>query len=244
MTPYRESLGKADIKRLRSLARKKDREEAGLFLVEGEKAVSEALASEFEVVAVWRRDDIGEEQMARITCLTHPSPVLALVRMHTVGRPAGPDEMPQGLCLALDGVRDPGNFGTILRLADWFGIDTVYVSPECVDRYNPKTVQATMGALFRQRVVTTDLKALVRRTRTAGIPVYGTFLDGDNLYEKNLQREGLIVMGSEHDGIRPDLAAEISERLFIPPYPAGAETSESLNVAVATAILCAEFRRP
>ena len=147
--------------------------------------------------------------------------------------------------LALDGVKDPGNLGTIIRIADWFGIDAIFASPGSVEVYNPKVVQATMGAIFRKQVIYTDLAQVCDKFRAAGLPVYGTFLDGKNLYE-NLsqeQKKGLIVMGSESFGISPQLEALISNKLLIPPYPADSVTSESLNVAIATAIICAEFRR-
>ena len=139
------SISKNELRQVRSLAQKKFRDESGLFVVEGEKMVSEALASGFEVVSVYRRDEICEEAMARLSMLSSPSPVLAVVR-----QPApAPFHPSKGLFLALDGIRDPGNLGTILRVADWFGIDGVVASPDTVELYNPKVVQATMGAIFR-----------------------------------------------------------------------------------------------
>ena len=144
---------KADIKLIRSLGQKKFREELGLFVVEGEKMVGEALTQKrFPVEAVYRLSDIGEEVMGRMSHLSSPSPALAVLRIPDAGGYSGKSsdsELPEGLCLGLDSVRDPGNVGTILRLADWFGIGTVYLSPDCVDLYNPKTVQATMGSIFR-----------------------------------------------------------------------------------------------
>jgi len=234
-------LSKLEIKNIKSLGQKKFRDEKRLFVVEGEKLVDEALRSGWDVVAHYRVEDIGEEAMARISQLTHPSPALAVVRMPDDDTlPAGtvltpePDE----LILALDGVRDPGNLGTILRIADWFGIRRVLASTDTVEAYNPKVVQATMGAIFRVRVHYCDLPGQLK-----GVPVYGTFLEGDNIYETDLTRGGIIVMGSEANGISPAVAATVTQKLFIPPFPQGAHTSESLNVAVATAITCAEFRR-
>ena len=152
------SITQAEIKQVRSLREKKFRDELGLFVVEGEKLVEEALRSGFEVVRVWRRDEIGEAAMARISQLSTPSPVLAVVR-----RPAAQEPpRPSGLCLALDGVRDPGNLGTILRIADWFGVETVYVSADCVELFNPKVIQASMGSVFRVRAVPAELPALAR----------------------------------------------------------------------------------
>lgn len=234
-------ISKNDIKEIRSLGQKKFRDERGLFVVEGEKLVEEALRSGFEVVAHYRIEDIGEEAMARISQLTHPSPALAIVRQPA---PAPLSIAPDELILALDGIRDPGNLGTILRIADWFGIRQVLASEDTVELYNPKVVQATMGAVFRVRVHYVDLPAVLRcRVQTGLTDVYGTFLEGDNIYDVPLTQGGIIVMGSEAHGISAEVAATVTRKLFIPPFPADAHTSESLNVAVATAITCAEFRR-
>lgn len=237
------SISKNELRQVRSLAQKKYRDEAGLFVVEGEKMVSEALASGFEVVSVYRRDEIGEEAMARLSMLSSPSPVLAVVR-----QPAPAAFQPsRGLFLALDGIRDPGNLGTILRVADWFGIDGVVASPDTVELYNPKVVQATMGAIFRVPFHRMDIASLCRSVVSGGGHVYGTFLDGDNMYSKALDcgqdAPSVIVIGNESNGISPAVAACVSDRLFIPPYPADDPGSESLNAAIATAITVAEFRR-
>ena len=139
--------------------------------------------------------------------------------------------------------------GTILRIADWFGVRTVFVSDDCVDLYNPKVIQSSMGSIFRVHVVAADLADLGRRFRAAGMRVYGTFLDGKNLYQETLVPEGLVLMGNEAAGIRPEVAAEVDARLLIPSFgqsarETGAGTgAESLNVAVATAITLSEFRR-
>ena len=232
-------ISKNEIKEIRALGQKKFREERGLFVVEGEKLVEEALRSGFDVVAHYRVEDIGEETMGRISQLTHPSPALAVVRRPA---PVEPVIDSDELVLALDGVRDPGNLGTILRIADWFGIRQVLASPDTVECYNPKSVQATMGAIFRVRVHYCDLPAFLRAVKP-DMNVYGTFLEGDNIYQAPLTRGGILVMGSEADGISPEVAAAVDRKLFIPPFPADAHTSESLNVAVATAICCSEFRR-
>lgn len=228
----------AEIKRIRSLREKKFRDEYGLFVVEGEKMVQEALVSDYEVEKVWRRDEIGEEAMAKISQFSTPSPVLAVVRKPSVtdGFTAG-----GGLCLALDSVRDPGNMGTILRMADWFGVRTVFISPDSVELYNPKTVQATMGAVFRVHTVRTGIPDLCRRYRQAGLPVYGTFLDGEEIYGSELSCDALVVMGNESNGISPETAAEVTSRLLIPK--ASGSRAESLNVAIATAITLSEFAR-
>lgn len=226
----------SEIKYIKSLSQKKFRDEYGVFAVEGEKLVQEALKSGFEVEKVFRKEEIGEAAMARISALSSPSPVLALVRI-----PESRTEAPRdGLYLALDGIRDPGNLGTILRVADWFGIDAVYASEDTVELYNPKVVQATMGAVFRVKFFVCDIPSLC--SSYPG-PVYGTFLDGENMYGKELSSKGIIVIGNEANGISAATAACVSERLYIPPFPADDPGSESLNAAVATAITVAEFRR-
>lgn len=241
------------IKFIRSLGQKKFRDEHSLFIAEGEKIVEEALRSGYNVKEVYHESEIGKEAMQRISNLSSPSPVLAVIEKPL----SSPDDVlssitsasitngKRPLFLALDGVKDPGNMGTIIRIADWFGVDAIFASPGSVEVYNPKVVQATMGAIFRKQVIYTDLSEVCRKFLDAGFPVYGTFLNGKNLYEQLPQekKHGLIVMGSESFGISPQLEALINNKLLIPPYPADSVTSESLNVAIATAIICAEFRR-
>ncbi|MDY6277349.1 MAG: RNA methyltransferase [Bacteroidales bacterium] len=230
-------LSTAKIKEIRSLREKKFRDELGLFCVEGEKMVAEALASGLEVVEVYKKEDIGEKAMERISCLTSPSPVLAVIRIPKPVKPAA-----GGLCLALDGVRDPGNMGTILRMADWFGIDTVYVSTDSVEAFNPKVIQASMGTILRRQPVTADIPQLCKEFKAKGLQVFGTFLGGENIYTADLPAEGLIVMGNEAHGISPETAAQVSVKLTIPSFAEG-PTAESLNVAVATALTVSEFKR-
>lgn len=234
-----------EIKFVKALQQKKFRDSSGLFVVEGEKLVAEALASPFEVEQVYRSSEIGEKTMERISGLSSPSPVLALVHKPEDLSEA---EVPgKGLFLALDGIRDPGNLGTILRIADWFGLDGIFASPDTVDVFNPKVVQATMGAIFRVRFHYTDIPLFCQGVLKAGGKVYGTFLDGENLYRKALDNgfaaPSVIVIGNEANGISAETAACVSDRLFIPPYPADDPGSESLNAAIATAITVAEFRR-
>ena len=229
-------LTNAEMKSIRSLREKKFRDELGLFTVEGEKSVAEALASSFEVVRVLRAEDIGASAMERISQCATPSPVLAVVRMPKEDRPA---ELPGGLALALDSVRDPGNFGTILRIADWFGVSQVFASPDSVETFNPKT-QASMGSVFRVRVARCDIAALCAEFSSAGRRVYGTVLDGENIYSAQLASDGLVVMGNESNGISAEVIRRLDSRLRIPSFGGGAE---SLNVAVATAVTLSEFRR-
>lgn len=231
-------LTSAEIKSVKALGSKKFRDIEGLFVVEGEKMVAEALESGFKIEKLYRRDEIGEQQMSRISSLDSPSPVLAVIRK---AEPK-PAVAGKGLFLALDSVRDPGNLGTIMRIADWFGIDGIFASQDTVDQYNPKVVQASMGAVFRKTVTYCDLPALCRSFREAGLPVYGTFLDGSDIYGAELKAEGLIVMGSESFGISKEVGANVDSRIKIPSYSVG-PGAESLNVAVATAVTVAEFKR-
>ncbi|MEG2321354.1 MAG: RNA methyltransferase [Bacteroidales bacterium] len=240
------------IKFIRSLSNKKFRQESGLFIAEGEKIVAEALKSNFIIRDVYRVEDIGEECMGRISCLSSPSPVLAVIEQKK-DSPHREEELLNSanyssrfpLCLALDGVRDPGNLGTIIRIADWFGIDAIFASKDTVELYNPKVVQATMGAIFRKEVMYGNLSGIIKEFSANELPVYGTFMDGENLYNKNIECKGLIVMGSESFGISKEIEQLISHKLLIPSYPVNSHTStsESLNVAIATAVICAEFRR-
>lgn len=246
------SISANEIKRVRSLSDKKFRDRYGLFCVEGEKMVDEALRSGFDVETVYRKDEIGEEQMGRISSLSSPSPVLAVVRkpqdINLSSDAVLSGALGQsGLYLALDSIRDPGNLGTILRVADWFGIDAVFAAPDTVDVFNPKVVQATMGAIFRVKFHYAEIPALCRAAVSAGGNVYGTFLDGSDMYEKQLNpgkdSPSVIVIGNESNGISDEVAGLVSDRLYIPPYPKNDTGSESLNAAVATAITVAEFRR-
>lgn len=239
-------LSNRDIKSIRALASKKYRDETGLFVVEGEKMVQEALDSRFEVTAVYRRDEIGEEAMSRISQLSSPSPVLAVVRKPSdVGE--APSRPEPGLYLVLDSIRDPGNLGTIFRIADWFGIKSVLASRDTVEAFNPKVVQATMGAIFRVDFHYIDIEAFASSVLKQDGKVYGTFLDGRDMYglelDPGLSKPVVIVIGNEANGISAGMEALVSDRLFIPPYPADDPGSESLNAAVATAVTVAEFRR-
>ncbi|MDR0581569.1 MAG: RNA methyltransferase [Prevotellaceae bacterium] len=242
----------AEIKWIKSLSQKKIRDEYGVFVVEGKKMVEELVHSAFitrRIIAAQPLDfpvtghlveQVNAATMARLSALKTPPSVLAVVEKPAAASfpPPAPDE----LLLALDHIQDPGNVGTIIRLADWFGIRRVVCSPGTADCYNPKVIQATMGAIFRVQVHYTELPEFLQQAKKS-TAVYGAFIDGDNIYQKQLTPGGVVVVGNEGNGISPETAEAISERLFIPPFPAGANTSESLNVAVSTAILCAEFRR-
>ncbi|MDR3350869.1 MAG: RNA methyltransferase [Prevotellaceae bacterium] len=242
----------AEIKRIKSLSQKKFRDEYGLFIVEGKKMVEELVYSAFvtrRIITVQPLgfpvsgrsvEQVNAATMARLSALKTPPSVLAVVEKPAAAKLSLP--APEELLLALDNIQDPGNLGAIIRVADWFGIRRLVCSPGTVDCYNPKVVQATMGAIFRVKVHYTELPEFLQQAKQS-TAVYGAFLDGENIYQKQLTPGGVVVAGNEGNGISPEAAAAVSERLFIPPFPAGAVTSESLNVAASTAILCAEFRR-
>lgn len=242
----------SEIKRIKSLQQKKFRDESGLFIVEGEKMVDELMHSGWKVENVYRRDDIGADAMKRISALANPSPALAVAHKPEDIYVDDPRQLESllaegGLFLALDTIRDPGNLGTILRIADWFGIKAVFAAKDTVDVFNPKVVQATMGAIFRVKMHYVDLPELSDLAINLGGNVYGTFLDGRNLYDLELQTGEqspvIIVIGNESEGISAEMSGVVTDRLYIPPYPADSPGSESLNAAVATAITVAEFRR-
>lgn len=246
-------LSKNQIKRIQSLARKKGRRDEGCFIAEGNKLVEDTCeAFDCELLLATHRwveahparpdrpvQEVTEQEMAKVSQLTTPSDVLAVYRIPRYRLDV--EALRHELVLALDTVQDPGNLGTIVRLADWFGIRHIVCSPETADLYNPKVVQATMGALSRVRLYYTPLAEFLGAMKRAS--VYGTFLDGTDIYHTPLSNHGVIVMGNEGSGISPELEPYIGTRLYIPNYPAGQPTSESLNVAVAAAITCAEFRR-
>lgn len=246
-------LSKNKIKFIKSLSIKKYRDESGCFLAEGNKLVTDILPYfECELLLAqtsWlaAQGDIkanelllvSEEELKKASLLQNPQQVLGVFKKPTYA--LRKEEIKDKLSLVLDGIQDPGNLGTIIRLADWFGIEHIICSPDTADVYNPKVVQATMGAIARVQIHYTGLIEFIGKMKE--IPVYGTLLDGDNLYAQTLSKNGLIVMGNEGNGITEDMERLISHKLYIPNYPLERKTSESLNVAIATAIICAEFRR-
>ncbi len=247
-------ISKNRIKYIRSLEQRKVRRADDVFLAEGPKLVGELLpyfsCRFLAATADWlhahravKADEVAEaspDELSRASLLRTPQDVIAVFSQRHDAVPAG--VLDNQLCLALDGVQDPGNVGTILRIADWFGIEHVFCSADTADVYSPKTVQATMGALARVHVHSTDLAALIA-SASAGTAVYGTFLDGADIYTQPLSRTGLIIMGNEGNGISREVGCLVRQRLLIPNFPAGRHTTESLNVGVATAVVCAEFRR-
>lgn len=249
------TVSKNKAKYIHSLKEKKYRDEFGVFVAEGDKMVTELLqlmkcqllvaTTDFLHTANFQKSNIEEiievskKDLQKISFQQNPQEVLAV--FYQPQYPINKDELPNQLSLALDGIQDPGNMGTIVRLADWYGIENIFCSKDTVDIYNPKVVQATMGALVRVRVHYVDLPEVLAHLENT--PVYGTFLDGKDMYEQEFTKTGIIVMGNEGKGIRPNIEKLITNKLFIPNYPLERSTSESLNVAIATAIICSEFRR-
>lgn len=252
-------ISKNKIKYIRSLELKKNRNKEGVFVAEGHKVVDDLLALQPALLIVataeWIKGkqlgaeteviEVTDEELKKVSFLQHPQQVLAVFRQDQATAIdsfgfSGIDTTE--LSLALDGVQDPGNLGTIIRIADWFGITHIYCSQDTADVYNPKVVQATMGSIARVKVEYGNLLGLVE-SLSADVPVYGTLLDGENIYQQPLENRGLIVMGNEGKGISPALAQKVNRRLLIPNFPEGRPTADSLNVAIATAITCAEFRR-
>ena len=240
---------KAEIQFIRSLSDKRTRDAEHLFIAEGDKLVEEIRNSKFRIRRIYTtRIDIkghdveliDKKEMERISQLKTATDTLAVVEQ-PINRL---DIDTKVLMLALDGVQNPGNLGTIIRLADWFGIKDIVCSKECADCYNPKVVQATMGAILRVRVhYIDDLAEFLLTAKSKGIPIYGTLLTGKNIYTTDIENRGIIVMGNEGRGVSTECQATLTHHLLIPPYPADSPTSESLNVAMATGIILSEFRR-
>ncbi len=239
-------VSKNQIKTITGLQQKKYRKQEKLFFAEGIKVVQELLNSNFELRQLFTNEDIftgipkgkveviTEAELKKISALATPNTCLGLFEI--------PEEKPvpdSGLIVALDDVRDPGNLGTIIRLCDWFGIAHLVCSGNCVDAYNPKVVQATMGSLGRVNVVHTNLSDYIEKT---SLPVFGTFMDGSNIYAEVLPENGIIVMGNEANGISAEIEKLVTNKIAIPRF-GNLQLTESLNVATAAAITLSEFRR-
>ena len=248
-------LSKNLIKLVRSLDVEKFRKETNLFVAEGEKLVNDLIVSNVEcykIIATEKHADalkskrdieiitVSDDELKKVSFLKSPQGIVGLFKQKNNTPDINTPK--KKLCLALDDVQDPGNLGTIIRIADWFGIEDIYCSIGTVDVYNPKTVQATMGAIARVNIYYVNLPQFLSSLEKS-IPIYGTFLNGKNMYEHKLSRNGVIVMGNEGNGIGSECEKFIDERILIPSFPAGRTTSESLNVSTATAIVCGEFRR-
>ena len=247
-------ISKAQIKLVRSLQQKKFRDELGLFVAEGDKCVEE-LRKGFELVHLFREgENATRTEIEQMSGLRTPQGVIGVFKKRVENNDLPTQPIEKHLTLALDGVQDPGNLGTIIRTCDWFGVHTILCSLDTADCYNPKVVQATMGALARVHIQYVDLPELLKAgdrlwslfPGQKRVPVYGTLLDGKDIYQKGAIPDkswGLIIMGNEGNGISPEVRPYITHPLRIPSFPPQAETSESLNVSIATAIVLAEFRR-
>jgi len=253
-------LSRNQVKHLHSLKQKKFREIYRQFLAEGSKLVTEILDSSFNIISIyaladWLRHneskllskkipflEISEGEMERITALSSPSRALAIAEIPIM--PVLPAVI-NDLVLVLDDIKDPGNLGTIIRIADWFGIESVICSENTVDLYNPKTIQATMGSVLRVRVIYANLPEFLSSVDPM-IKIYGSFLKGENIYSARLESKGVILIGSESSGISPEIVSKITDNISIPSFvkESGAgDHAESLNASVAAAIICSEFRR-
>ena len=239
-------VSKNQIKLITGLHQKKQRFANQLFFAEGVKVIQELLQSNFELEHLYttlndfesvqssKRTLINEQELKKISALATPNSCLAVFKI-----PAENKIIDSGLIIALDDIRDPGNLGTILRLCDWFGIKQIICSKETVDIYNPKVVQATMGSIARVNVNYLDLKTFITQTK---LPVFGTFMDGDNIYQCDLPQNGIIIMGNEANGISAEIEKIVTSRISIPRF-GELQKTESLNVATATAIILSEFKR-
>ena len=248
-------ISKNKIKYIHSLELKKNRKEEAVFLAEGNKLISDLLGkfpcrlllgtsdwflSHSDIPAA-EIIEVSKEELSKASLQRTPQDVLAVFEQPYYSFSS--QTYSKHLCLALDDVQDPGNLGTIIRIADWFGIKDIFCSNGTADVYNPKTIQATMGAIARVRLHYVSLPEILEQACKEQIPIFGTFLNGKNIYSQELSQNGIIVMGNEGNGIGKDISPYITQRLLIPNYPTGSISSESLNVAIATAIVCAEFRR-
>ncbi|NMH88489.1 TrmH family RNA methyltransferase [Flavivirga algicola] len=237
-------LSKSHIKLITSLKQKKYRLQHGFFVVEGVKTIKELLQSKLILHALYTTESfnidakneilITEVELKRISFLTTPNKALAIFKI-----PEAKSIGENGLILALDAVRDPGNLGTIIRLCDWFGVKDLVCSKETVDCFNPKVIQATMGSITRVNISYVDLERFLNET---GLPIYGAFMDGETVYDIQLPEKGILVMGNEANGVSKEVEAFINTKVSIPRF-GDLQATESLNVATATAILLNEFRR-
>ncbi len=252
----KKMISQSKIKLINSLSKKKFRDINQLFIAEGEKIVSDLLLSQIDIKWIfatkeWHHKNnevVAEEkvecelsQLKKITQLKTPPPVIAICQIPQTK--IEKDNNSKELIIALDDIQDPGNLGTIIRLADWFGIKNIVCSNNTADAYNPKVVQATMGSIVRVNLFYTDLKEFLLEEKEKDTPIYGTFLDGENIYTKTLSNEGIIIMGNEGKGISPQIEKLVTEKLLIPSFSQSTNHSESLNVSTATAITLSEFRR-
>lgn len=251
-----QMLSKNKIKLIHSLDLKKNRSAEGLFVAEGKKIIFDLLGSEiipFEIFCTAELaneltgiDDrlisvTGKNELEKISSLKSTPDIIALFKIPLITLQW--DDLMNDLTLVLDSIQDPGNLGTIIRTADWFGIKNIICSEDTADVYNPKTVQSTMGAIARVKVHYLSLKEFLSSAKEYNLRVYGTFMEGENIYKTDLSSNGIVIMGNEGKGISREIESFINQKVSIPYYPESAKSSESLNVSIAASIICAEFRR-
>lgn len=246
-------ISKNQIKYVHQLELKKFRKQEGLYIAEGHKVVGDLLKAGFVPKHIFATKEwlsqnhfantieVSNEELTRLSLLQHPQQVLALFPIPKNTLSSRDLFQENQLSLFLDNIQDPGNLGTIIRIADWFGIDTIFCSEGTVDAWNPKVIQATMGSIARVNMIYTDSTEFFN-SLPSDYPIYGTFLDGQNIYAQQLSQHGVIVMGNEGNGISDNVRAHVTHKLLIPDFHNG-NTADSLNVAIATAITCSEFCR-
>lgn len=251
-------ISKNTIKLIKSLSVKKYREKEGLFLVEGNKMVAETLRSNCKVKKLIATPEFlqtlktginyaieiteaSQEEIKKASLLKNPQSSIALCEIPE--NENLPENIGKGLSLYLDGIQDPGNLGTIIRMCDWFGIDFIFCSPDTADIYSPKVVQASMGSIFRTKLFYIPTTFFFQKESLMNIPVFGAFLNGNNIYTENLPANAILVVGSEGSGIRKEIEPFINKKITIPEFAKSNGNAESLNVAVAAGIICAEFKR-
>lgn len=252
-------ISKSTIKLIKSLAVKKYRLKEKLFLVEGDKIITEVLNSGLTVEKLFTTDSYSSENeksckhaishsnvqysdIKKASLLNHPQNSIALCRMPE--KITFPTKLGNNLSIYLDDIQDPGNLGTIIRLCDWFQIEYLFCSPNTVDMFNPKVIQASMGSFSRVSVLKTDFEPVSKLALSNTTPVFGAFLEGENIYETNLPQKAILVMGNEGKGIQKELQIHVNQKINIPDFSTNKYKAESLNVSVATAIIFSEFKRP
>jgi TrmH family RNA methyltransferase len=250
-------LSKNKIKFIRSLEQKKYRRQEGAFVAEGHKTVGDLLSEGFKPLFVVHTEEwnspvplpynveeivVSDEELRKASLLAHPQQVICVFILPEEKLFSAKETTEKELILCLDGVQDPGNLGTIIRTADWFGIKHIVCSQQTADAFAPKVVQATMGSIARVQVHYGDITSILKELNE-DTPIYGTFLEGDSIYAQELKNNGVIVMGNEGNGISEEVEKLITHKITIPSYHISSTTAESLNVSIATAIICSEFRR-
>jgi RNA methyltransferase, TrmH family len=249
-------ISKNNIKLIKSLSDIKNRRKTGLFIIEGEKIVEELLRSDLSIKQIFATSEwikknkafekicseVSQPELERLSQQKSPNQALAIGSLPEFQYKI--QELKDQLCLVLDNIQDPGNMGTIIRVCNWYGVRHIICSPETVDAFNPKVVQASMGAIFRTKIYYLRLFEFIREyKKTFSYPITAAFLEGESIYETELKQNGLLVLGNESKGISNEIAEIVDKKITIPSFPSGEKTMESLNVAVAGAVILSEYRR-